>query len=433
MVGMLRYLLVLAVFGFAFWLTPHLTGEWDLSASARHSLSPTTREVLDRLEQPVRVTAYVKDSPELRRAVRDLVQPYARYQPALELRFVDPTEAVEEARSLGIPASGAVLVELGQSSELLRQLSETTLTNALQRLMTRGEHWIIGLRGHGERLLEGDANHDLRDFGAALKREGYQLQTLDLPATMAIPDNTAVLLIADPRAVFTLSEQAVIADYLSRGGNLLWLADPDPSGASRWLEDQLPVNRLPGTLVDAQGARLGIDDPRLIATASYGDHPVTAHLQGTSLFPRTAGLSLRATASDWAATFLAHSSGSSWNETGDVQGAIQRDEAAGEQRGPLPLGLALERDSQRVIIIGDGDFLSNAYLGNGVNLDLGLNMVRWLSGNDRLLDIPAPASPDARLELSRWEVALLAAVFLVGIPGAMMLSGVLIHFRRRRR
>jgi ABC-type uncharacterized transport system involved in gliding motility auxiliary subunit len=83
-------------------------------------------------------------------------------------------------------------------------------------------------------------------------------------------------------------------------------------------------------------------------------------------------------------------------------------------------------------VVGDGDFLSNSYLGNGGNLDLGLNLVRWLSGDDNLLDIPARTAPDSRLELSRTAGAAIGLGFLFILPLLLIATGLLIWWRRRR-
>ena len=428
-----RYLLIVGLLAAGVWLSALLPGEWDLSAGGRHSLSATSRSVLDRLEGPVAITAFVPDDPALRRAVDDLVNRYRRHYPELTLKTVDPKQEADEARRLDIPASGAVNVEYGGGTELLLRLSETTLTSALQWLLVRGEHWIVAIKGHGERRLDGAANHDLRDFGEALQREGYRLHNVDLPATGAIPDNTGLLVIADPRAKLLLTEQAAIADYLARGSNLLWLADPDPTETSAWLEQLLPVNRLPGSVVDALGARLGMEDPRLVPVNHYAVHPVTSHMKAITLLPDTAALNVRAATEEWTSDILMSSSDASWNETGPVKGEVARNPESGETAGPLAVGLALERGEQRVVVLGDSDFLSNAYLGNGGNLDLGLNVVRWLTGNDSLLDIPAPAAPDARLELSPRTVALLAGFFLVLLPFGLIATGLAIRYRRKRR
>jgi len=90
-------------------------------------------------------------------------------------------------------------------------------------------------------------------------------------------------------------------------------------------------------------------------------------------------------------------------------------------------------DEQRLVVIGDGDFLSNTYLGNGANLELGLNIFNWLTLDDALLAIHPRAAPDANLNLSDLTLALIAAFFLLILPGVFLVSGWLIWFRRRRR
>lgn len=88
---------------------------------------------------------------------------------------------------------------------------------------------------------------------------------------------------------------------------------------------------------------------------------------------------------------------------------------------------------QRIVVIGDGDFLSNAYLGNGGNLDLGINMVQWLSRGDALINIPAKIAPDRTLELSPLASGSIAVGFLFLLPGALLGAGALVWFKRRSR
>jgi ABC-type uncharacterized transport system involved in gliding motility auxiliary subunit len=103
--------------------------------------------------------------------------------------------------------------------------------------------------------------------------------------------------------------------------------------------------------------------------------------------------------------------------------------------GPLTIGVALEREvngkEQRILVIGDGDFLSNAFLGNGGNLDLGINLIRWLSSDDQLLNIPARTAQDTRLELSPVMGALIGIGFLLVLPILFLGAGVVIWLRRR--
>jgi ABC-type uncharacterized transport system involved in gliding motility auxiliary subunit len=88
---------------------------------------------------------------------------------------------------------------------------------------------------------------------------------------------------------------------------------------------------------------------------------------------------------------------------------------------------------QRLVIIGDGDFLSNAYLGNIGNLDLGLKLMNWLAAADDLIDIPARTAPDLTLELSYTTSAVIGFTFLLVLPLVLLLCGFIIWWRRNSR
>lgn len=86
-----------------------------------------------------------------------------------------------------------------------------------------------------------------------------------------------------------------------------------------------------------------------------------------------------------------------------------------------------------MLVVGDGDFLSNAYLGNGANLDLGLNIVHWLTHDDELIAIRPRSAPDRTLELSKTAQLFIGFGFLFVIPGLLLTAGILIWLKRRKR
>jgi len=84
-------------------------------------------------------------------------------------------------------------------------------------------------------------------------------------------------------------------------------------------------------------------------------------------------------------------------------------------------------------VVGDADFLANSYLGNGGNLQLGLALVRWLTGADALVGVSARDAPDLRFELSQPAMLALSFGALFGLPALLLATGLVIRFRRRRR
>ena len=87
---------------------------------------------------------------------------------------------------------------------------------------------------------------------------------------------------------------------------------------------------------------------------------------------------------------------------------------------------------QRLAVIGDGDFLANSYLDNAGNRDLGLALVRWLTGEDRLIDIPAAEADAQALQLSKPAIAVISLGSLIVLPLLLLTAGLLLAWRRSR-
>jgi ABC-type uncharacterized transport system involved in gliding motility auxiliary subunit len=279
--------------------------------------------------------------------------------------------------------------------------------------------------------------------------------------TPIIPDNTDVLVIAGPRTNLLPGELKLIQNYVTKGGNLWWLGDPGDLRGLAPLAEQLGIRFLPGIVVDASTQLLGIDDPTFALVADYPPHPITQGFQQMTMFPSAAALD-KNEQSDFEKEPLLNTLQRSWTETGPIEGKIAFDVDKGEKQGPLDLGYAITRQiqpppaappaaakpdagqkpedakaeaktptEQRIVVTGDGDFLSNTYLGNGGNLELGLNMVQWLSRGDALINIPARIAPDRKLQLSPLASGAIAVGFLFVLPILLIGTGGLIWFKRR--
>jgi len=419
--------------------------ERDLSHENGASLSPASVALLKSLDAPVEIVSYASKQGGLRAIIADFVDRYRRAKPDVSLRFVDPDADPEAMRAAGVSVDGELDIRYKERSERLKVLSETELSNVLLRLSRTRERIVAFLEGDGERQPLGKANADLGTFIAGLADRGLRAVPLPLANTGKVPENADLVVIANPRVALAPAVANELVDYVERGGNLLWLTEPDENAGLDALAKALSIRVLPGTVVDASGSAFGLGDPSFVALAKYPPHAITKGFLLTTLLPQPAALAQLADP-HWDLKPILRSSDKSWNETGHIPKAgetadtIRQDADAGEIPGPLDLGFALSRISprpdrkeQRVVVIGDGDFLSNSFLGNGGNRELGQRVFDWLAGDDDQINVPDKSAPDRTLALSQAELGALSVVFLVGLPLVLAASGMLIWWRRRRR
>jgi hypothetical protein len=92
----------------------------------------------------------------------------------------------------------------------------------------------------------------------------------------------------------------------------------------------------------------------------------------------------------------------------------------------------------RLLVVGDADFASDAYLDLLGNRDLALNAVAWATGEETLAGLRPKRMPEIMRPLSplvlteRQARAILVGVTIVE-PGLVLIAGlVLVGLRRRR-
>lgn len=436
-------ILLLTVIGLLAWASEKYKYSFDLTWGNRNSLTETSIKTIQQLDRPLAITAFVRGgSKGVRDLISDLVERYHRHKADISLKFHEPDLVPQLVREHGITVDGELLVQYGNRQETLKTISEKTITQLLIRLASKETQIVAFIEGHGERNPLGQANHDLGHFGQQLSTKGFRVQLLNLVSAQDIPHNIQTLVIASPRTAYLPGEIAMIEAYIEQGGNLLLLTEPENREYTGTMLAQLDIQPLPGIVVDATTRLFGIADPTFALAIEYPNHAVTRALHSQTLFPKAVGL-LPAEQSNFRAFPLIRTLPRSWTETGSIEDHIAFDTDTEERPGPITIGLALEKDHskpddeqtniQRIIVMGDGDFLSNTYLGNGQNLDLGIALFQWLGSNDNLISIGTVSAPDTQLEISQTGAIALLLIFIILLPLALLISGIIIWLKRRHR
>ena len=433
--------LLASAVGMLAWVSEHYKVRWDWTAAGRNTLTEPSRVLLTRLTDAIEIAAYVREEPVIRQSILQLLERYQHYKPDIRLHFVNPDLVPDQVRARNISVDGEMIVTYREREEHVKTVTEEALTTALEKLARADTRWVTYMTGRGERDLLGSASFDLGKLGEQLQRQGFKLYRLSLTEAGEIPAESALLVMSPGREDVPADEVDALLRYLSDGGNLLWLAEPGSLRGMEPVADFLGVRFEAGVLVDPTTQVLGISQPTFVPVAAYSSHPVTANLKLVTMFPRAAGIAWSQPAG-WQTRGILSTGLRAWSETDDPEGELRFNDTA-DVSGPLDIGIAMQRTpaasdqldevrNQRVIVIGDGDFLSNAYLGSGSNLDLALNIFNWLAEDETLIDIPVRHAPDLAFELSRTSAALLRFGVMFGLPAALLGFGFLIWYRRRR-
>jgi len=411
--------------------------EYDLTRAHRNTLSAGTLDVLKQLDGPVTITAYAmaRDAhgDNLHRRIEEAVRPYQRAKPDIALALVDPREQPKAAVEAGVRGPFELVVEHRRRTERLAEFNEQAFANVLMRLARGAERLVLWLDGHGERKLNGPANYDLGEFGRRLEQKGFRITSVNLSVAQEVPDNTAMLIIASPQVNLLPSEVQKIRQYLAKGGNLFWLIDPGPLYGLQPIAEMLRLVLTPGVVVDPDAGRFDASPATAVGT-SYGRHPITNVLSKNTFFPLARQIE-NIENEEWRITPLVQVAQRGWVEVGKLDGKITFDKNR-DTPGPVVIAVAFERSvgdrQQRVVTVGTGEFLSNTFLGNLGNLDLGVNIINWLAGDDNLITIQPRSAADNSIDIDQPTLYLIAFSFLLVLPLAFIITGAVIWWRRRR-
>ncbi|HVT36807.1 MAG TPA: GldG family protein [Nevskiaceae bacterium] len=437
---LLSALLFFAVIVMLGWLSVRYKTQLDWTAGKRNTLTEASVKLLDSMKDPITLHAFVPSGSDDRRGLEQDLARYTRVKKDITLDFIDPTTHPQDVQKYNIQQVGEVVLEYQGRRETLHATTEQAISTALQRLSYGGEQWVVFLEGHGERSAnDSQAQEAAGKFAQALRDKGLKVNSLSLVKQPKVPDNASVLVIASPTAQPIAGEVELIKKYLDDGGDLLWLADPESPAGMEPLAKALGISWQDGYVIDPVAQQLGLP-AGFYVPGDYPPNPVTQGMEHVTLFPLARSLTYDKNAG-WQAQEMLKSVDESWLETGDIsKGEVKFD--GKDIKGPLTVGLTLTRQhkgadgkehAQRVALIGDVDFLSNAFIAQQGNQQLAINLVQWLASRDAQLNIDIPKAPDVSLYLPGWGLKLIVLGLCIVLPLSLLGYGVGRWIVRRRK
>ena len=360
----------------------HFPRSLDVTAHKINSLSKPHERLVSRLDKPLKVELYGSE-PNIIEHVKTILSLFQKESHHIILSLHHEPLNPLEKRRLRLKTNHHLLLTYDDRQKAIdinpATWNEQAFANLLHQMIRATEAWAVFLSGHGECDPLSHATEDLGQLTTALKTTGINIALLNLGEIGTIPDNTKMLVIADPKIDFLPEETTEILNYLNRGGNLLWLVNPDATPHLEKIAQDLGIRWQPGTLLDERSQGTSSHPPTLNIMRQYPTHPITESLNMLTVFPWARSLQYEAAAkTTWQASPLLVTHASTRRE------ASPNPKSQPTPQGPFTLGIALERKKQRVVAIGSTHFLSNARIHHYGNWQLANNLFNWLMGADEL-------------------------------------------------
>jgi len=257
---------------------------FDLTSEKRYTLSPTTKEILNDLNDYVYFKVYLEgDFPagfkKLRRETKEMLDEFRAYSKFIDYEFINPSESADAAErnetykqlyQAGLNPTDVVVKnrdgsskqmviwpgalvsyrnnteiaidllenQIGQSSEQALNASmqnlEFRLIDAVKKVIRLQKPNIAFIEGHGE--LSEQEVHDI----AQTLAQNYNVVRLEIDGKIdalmhrtqdeesdvkAFPSYDAII-IAKPTQPFDERDKFLIDQYIMHGGKVLWMVEP---------------------------------------------------------------------------------------------------------------------------------------------------------------------------------------------------------------
>ena len=384
----------------------------DLAYFRSTRAGTATKKLVAALDQPVQVYLFFPPANEVAEEVANYFADLSRESSQLSVSQLD--QAVEPARAheLGVSGNGVVVVardkrreqiavpvRLESARSKLRVLDQEVYKRLM--IVSRGTRVAYFVQGHEERTFdpigETDRRGNVRLLRDLLSELGLQAKELGLAQGLGheVPADAGLLLMLGPRRPIMPAETESLLRYFGRKGRLLVALDPESDDAAAALLDGLSLRFNPTALANDQiyWARTRQKPDRIgIATGSYSSHASMATLNQFGLrlplvFLGAGSLSRpdKPAADAPSVSFVVHAEASTWN---DLNGNFEFD-GGKEVRKAYELAAAVSKgatpeEEGRALVLADSDALTDELIVNRANSVLALNLVRWLSGDERL-------------------------------------------------
>lgn len=410
---------------------------FDFSQAQRNTLSDQSIKLLASLTDELKIRFFYHEKQEgveeNRRAFRELIRKYQDKTNKINLEFVEVNERPDLAEEYGIKqGKGIVFIEYKGKKQSIEKIDEQDMTQALIRVMSDKSKKIYFVEGHGEFSLSDPSNpKGLGRLKTILESKNYQILNVALAQTGKIPDDADAIAIIGAEQKFLDHELKAISEYTASGGNLIIGLEPkNKSGLDEWLKTY----------------GLELQNDYLISVAKT---PLPKGITFAYTFSGTSEITKSFPKNQVALFFLPQSI----KKSGSAPSTLTYDElvkvgpavAITDLKSQMPTNEGIyssvfyakgklktedPKDFQ-MILFGDADLFTNELVDANLNKDLVSNSFSQLAKDENLISISPKELAKTEIDPSQTKQALFYFGIVFPIPLIMLVTAILIWYRRR--
>jgi ABC-type uncharacterized transport system involved in gliding motility auxiliary subunit len=441
---------------------PSYIKRWDLTEQKLHSLSDQSIKVLEKLDHPLRIVAFI--GKNLGSPAHELVDLYSYYSQKVKVEFVDPTTKPHLIEKYKMKEGNLLYLAYGEEDKVigdsrLNDLREESITNAIIKLTRGAAKTIYYVTGHDEPSLTDDSKFGTKMLADAVGDEHLTIAPLFLAEKAVVPADAAAVMVVAPKKPMLPEERSMLINYAEAGGRLILMADPSfPAGPD-------DIAQIAAHFKIKVGNDMVLDQVRrLFAGPAIGAQPIVTTYASTgpsagltdqqpTVFNMASSVTTTEKSSpteSW--TEVIKSSPTAWAET-DLAGLLGSDEPRAERGdadvgGPVSMAITYEKKLgaspadpnasaapseekvARVVVYGDADWILNVNFNFYANRDLVLNTVNWVVGEEGGVTIRPKTQQSMNQMIERGTLLnILVSGFI--IPEILLVMGLAIWWRRR--
>lgn len=380
---------------------------------------------------------------------------------AMQMKFEDLLRPEEIDKVIDLKAEGYRSVRTvsynGKTTflriydDLFKQPGEKEITAALKRLVVSPAR-VGFVNGHGERNISRSGDKDYKtsttevSFRHSLINQGFDVQEVALTDSI-MAKKLDILVLADALTAYNKTELSNLETYIRRGGNLLVAAEPGTGAINNPLLGLVGVSLSKGLLVQ-KSANF---EPSFVLSSVVNKNwtklltnSVFANKDSAAVStPTVAPLELKPDSRFEQILVLRSQPATTWlipSLTADKTQQLT-DPRKGGDKIAYPVAFALRKKTgkqeQRIFVIGDADFMSNAEVSRqnpkSLNFSFVTELFRWFSNGRFPIDATREEAKDNKLLINSGQLNWIRWGLLGLLPGLIAISVSWMLISRKRR